>query len=150
MAPTGVRGLVAAGFGLAVSSTVTVGCVFTPVSLEARRCTTTADCVTGYECSPELICVLTPDVGRPDGGRPDAYLIDVGRDAFAPVPDAGSDAPLFPDASADDASMHEDVGPIDAGRSDGGVEADGGVEPDAASVGDAAGPASDAGLDAAS
>jgi len=151
MAHAGVRRLAAAGLGLALSSAATAGCVFTPVSLEGRRCATTADCVSGYECSPALVCVLTPDVGRPDAGRPDAYLIDVGRDAFEPVPDAGSDAPLFPDAPAGDASIHDDVGPSDGGaRTDGGTEPDAGVALDAASVGDASSPVSDAGPDAAS
>lgn len=156
MAHAGVRRLAAAGLGLAVlglavSSTAMVGCQFTPVSLEGRRCATTADCVSGYECSPELVCVLTPDVGRPDAGRPDAYLIDVGRDAFEPVSDAGSDAPPLRDATAGDASMQDDVGPTDGGAgTDGGSVPDAGADLDAARASDAPSPASDAGLDAAS
>jgi hypothetical protein len=66
---------------LAVASVGVGGCEFSPVDLEGRACRADSDCITGYACSTEPVCVLVPDAGRPDAGRADAATPDVGRDA---------------------------------------------------------------------
>jgi hypothetical protein len=51
-------------------------CTIAPIPLEGRVCATSVDCITGYGCSADRICVPLPDSGRIDAGR-DAFTLDV-------------------------------------------------------------------------
>lgn len=101
------------------------GCVFPPVELEGRACGADSDCIDGYACSTERVCVLVPDSGRPDADRPDAPPPDVGRDAAgdavlfdAPEPGdaSGADDASTSDAPAPDTSVAPDATELDAGE----------------------------------
>ena len=110
------------------------GCTVAPVSLEGRVCASNADCITGYFCTTELICIprdagvdaghdAAPrqrDAGMPDSDV-DASAEDGGElDAAADI-DTGTDAAVGVDADTDAATG------VDAGT-DAAVEADAGID----------------------
>lgn len=90
------------------------GCTVQPVSLDGRVCVTNADCISGYFCTGDLVCIPR-DAGL-DGGPPDAVRPDADRARDSAMRDAQLDADGI-DADLLDADL------LDAGLLDAGLDA---------------------------
>lgn len=110
---------------------VLAGCTVAPVSLEGRVCASNADCITGYFCTSELICIPRDagiDAGHDaaprqrDAGAPDSDVDASAEDGGElDAADTGTDAAIEIDADTD-AATQTDAGTDAAAETDAGID----------------------------